>query len=236
VTIAGLAVTSSCFHSSFPLSVQLLSQLSWDLRNSQPLVIILNMPSTVHQEQEEHQHESEAPQSSQVGAQSDLFLTHVRASCLKRFSPLYFCVGLVEELAELEEQLDVTGEGRVVDKDQVLAETGDVLWYLYGLTDSLGDIVVTHDMDTLIPETDTSTQELLQAVGTLCGSVKKWSRGDKTWELFRDRIQAQVNHFFRLLSSRVNAYCSIEEAKRNNISKIQTRRERGVIKGDGNNR
>merc|ERR1712096_450035 len=66
----------------------------------------------------------------------------------------------------------------------------------------------------------------------LCGSVKKWSRGDKSWDSFKPRIQRGVSDLIKLVD--MVSPVSLEVAMEKNIEKIKGRRERGVVKGDGN--
>ena len=43
---------------------------------------------------------------------------------------------------------------------------------------------------------------LFMTCGQLCGSLKKWSRGDKDWSHFQARIQADVSQLVTLLKVR----------------------------------
>jgi len=163
------------------------------------------------------------------------FLDHVRSSSLKKFSPLYFTVGLVEEVAELVEESDRFNKGQVDDNSQVVSEVGDVCWYLYALCNSLEDI-------SPVPNTSSTSQDdyqetespgaLLSVCGKLCGSIKKWSRGDQSWDIFKPRIQKGVSDLLQLVV--MVSPVSLEVAMEKNIEKIKGRRERGVVKGDGN--
>ena len=65
-----------------------------------------------------------------------------------------------------------------------------------------------------------------------CGSLKKWSRGDKEWSEFRERIQRQLSHLLLVLSE----LGSLERAMEGNIVKIKARKDRGTLKGDGSER
>merc|ERR1712018_181937 len=82
---------------------------------------------------------------------------------------------------------------------------------------------------------------LCSAMGKLCGSVKKFSRGDRKWDVFYDRIQRDVNNLLLFLSNCL--FClsvllndkklSLESAMQCNIQKIANRMSKGTIKGDG---
>ena len=82
---------------------------------------------------------------------------------------------------------------------------------------------------------------LCSSMGKLCGSVKKFSRGDKKWDVFYERIQRDVNNLLLILSNCL--FClsvllddknlSLESAMRCNVQKIANRMSKGTIKGDG---
>ena len=152
------------------------------------------------------------------------FMDHVKTSLIKKsFSPLYFTVGLVEEVAELSEALNSLSRS----EENIASEVGDVCWYAYGLCQALEDV-------TPVPGDDDGDTDLLGAVGRLCGSIKKWSRGDQDWAVFRPRVQGHVSQLLGVVT-RVSPV-SLESAMRSNIEKIRSRRERGVVRGDGSNR
>ena len=82
---------------------------------------------------------------------------------------------------------------------------------------------------------------LCSSMGKLCGSVKKFSRGDKNWDVFYKRIQQDVNNMLLILAN--NLLClsilfrddnvTLENAMLCNIQKIAQRMSKGTIKGDG---
>ena len=178
-------------------------------------------------------------------AYQDWFMDHVKTSIInKSFSPLYFTVGLVEESSELIQSLKQS------NTDNIVSEVGDVLWYLYGLCQSLPDKIVpeTENVDDEEADDDhggvddegddgvvlVPAEQLLGVCGALCGSIKKWSRGDKSWEMFQSRVQQQVSDVVRVVMNL--SPVTLEEAMRQNIVKIRDRRQRGVVRGDGDNR
>ena len=90
-------------------------------------------------------------------------------------------------------------------------------------------------------------QQLYNAMGALCGSVKKFSRGDKPWPDFRNRIAGNVLQLLsvlHLLLDRARWLIKptdditnvLEAAMRKNIDKIQCRMAAGKIQGDGEKR
>ena len=163
------------------------------------------------------------------------FAGHVKETCVKPFPPLYFAVGIVEEVAELANELDK--EGR---EQALVSELGDVLWYVFALCQSLQDVSPTlpseqEQQSSRVNNPDRKTDSaatLLAAVGELCGSLKKWSRGDKAWSEFKDRIQRQISHLLLILSD----LGQVEEAMEGNIVKIKARKEKGTLRGDGSDR
>ena len=110
----------------------------------------------------------------------------------------------------------------------------EVGWYIYGLCNSLTDIVLAvfspspHSSDT------TEAAQVLFLCGKLAGSVKKWNRGDQSWDNFQPRIQKNVSDLLGLL--RHISPVPLEVAMKKNIEKIQSRRERKVVLGDGSGR
>ena len=70
---------------------------------------------------------------------TERFAEHVRETCVRPFPPLYFAVGIVEEVAELSHELDQ--EGREME---LVSELGDVLWYVFALCHSLQDVAWTN--------------------------------------------------------------------------------------------
>ena len=162
------------------------------------------------------------------------FAEHVKETCVRPFPPLYFAVGIVEEVAELAHELNKEG-----NEMALVGELGDVLWYVFALCQSLQDVspVLPSEQDQKSrrinnPDRRTDPATLLAAVGELCGSLKKWSRGDKSWSEFKDRIQRQISHLLLIVSE----LGQVEEAMEGNIAKIQARKEKGTLRGDGSNR
>ena len=75
--------------------------------------------------------------------------------------------------------------------------------YLYGLCQSLENVKPEHILKNDINGGDTKDdidEDLLSVVGSLCGSIKKWSRGDQDWEKFQPRIQLNVSRVLAVIN------------------------------------
>ncbi len=76
--------------------------------------------------------------------------------------------------------------------------------------------------------------------GEVLGKVKKWLRGDDEEELSQERKEAiamemgDVLWYLAVLSNDLGV--SLEDVAKNNLEKVESRKERGQIKGDGDNR
>ena len=117
-----------------------------------------------------------------------------------------------------------------------MSEVGDVCWYIYGLCNSLSDIVpaVSSTSPPGSNASDSEAARVLFLCGKLAGSVKKWNRGDQSWENFQPRIQKNVSDLLGLLIQ--ISPVPLELAMKKNIEKIKSRRERKVVLGDGSGR
>lgn len=81
-------------------------------------------------------------------------------------------------------------------------------------------------------------------MGKLCGSIKKFSRGDSSWEVFQNRIQNEISSLvidLHYILHRLQSYCNqkelnIENAMMYNIQKVKKRTMNGTMLGDGDNR
>lgn len=76
--------------------------------------------------------------------------------------------------------------------------------------------------------------------GEVLGKVKKWLRGDDGEELSQERKDAiamemgDVLWYLAVLSNDLGV--SLEDVAKSNLEKVESRKERGQIKGDGDNR
>ena len=110
-------------------------------------------------------------------------------------------------------------------------------WYLYGLCGALAYVTPETLAEDGYEEEEEEEEEgggLLAAVGPLCGAVKKWSRGDSDWAVFGPRVRTHVSRVLRRVARA--SPVPLAAAMRANIAKIESRRQRGVVRGDGSNR
>ena len=162
---------------------------------------------------------------------------HQRSCIRSDFSSMYFVLGLVEEASEVLQACQARAP-----EDHVVKECGDVLWYATGLLRNnavaLSDIVG-FAMCSLEGEPVESEPEvhLVLVAGALAGRLKKFERGDYDAERLRDFVRELVP---KLLSALMTLCAqrgrSLVDAARVNRSKIESRLETNMIKGDGSNR
>ena len=93
--------------------------------------------------------------------------------------------------------------------------------YLYGLCQSLENVKPEHILKNDINCDDTKDdidEDLLSVVGSLCGSIKKWSRGDQEWEQFQPRIQLNVSRVLAVINKlRETSYLVIIQLQQSSI-------------------
>lgn len=153
-------------------------------------------------------------------------------------NPVYPILGLLGEVRELVEKID---EKNLPD---AALELGDVVWYLVAFCDELGLDAERTLASSFEKKTEPSDDPRQLAVGLLLSIAgaaevikKVVGRGEpmtekRTQTLFVT-IQ-EVGSLMKLLASLLGT--SIEEAMAANASKLLSRKERGVLKGDGDHR
>jgi len=145
---------------------------------------------------------------------------------------VYPALGLVDEIGELL-------SADLADPDNFIAEAGDVMWYCAILADDLGvPLQVCFENPDLkaIPD----GQALFTNAAIICGRVKKILRGDGNEEDRHIKVQiisACIGDIVTRLQSLAGQFeVPLEEVCERNIDKLFDRKERGVLKGDGDNR
>ena len=167
----------------------------------------------------------------------------------------YMAYGLVNEIGELQEKLASNTPG-IITSEETLKELGDVLWYIAGVSQirgwKLSEVVLDDTTDIAISKyeaeeaSEVSISEsgqnsciklsigLTIAAGNLCGALKKEIRDnthkpDVEKEALRRVFQISVM-LAKVMSS------TLEHVAIANIEKLASRKARGVIGGNGDNR
>ena len=141
----------------------------------------------------------------------------------------YPCLGLVEEVGEL-----LACE--IADHDALIKEMGDVMWYASALCSDLGiklNEAWANPKVQMIPD----TEALYQNAFKCAGRVKKILRGDANREEKVLEVRGLVGDLVRRIEVLAAKYdSSLEEVCETNLDKLFDRKDRGVLKGDGDNR
>lgn len=149
----------------------------------------------------------------------------------KKYHTVYPVLGLVEEVGEL---LSADLE----DVDNFVSECGDVMWYSASLATDCGmKLQDCYDNATLSTLPD--GQALFTNAATIAGRVKKIIRGDTPEDNSAKFavIEGCIGDIIRRLQSlAVQFQIPLEEVCERNLDKLFDRKERGVLKGDGDNR
>lgn len=141
----------------------------------------------------------------------------------------YPALGLVEEVGEL---LECSPE----HPESIVKEMGDVMWYCGALASDLGFTLVDARMDCkvqLIPD----IEALYKNAFKIAGRVKKVLRGDSGQESKVEEIKGRVGDIIRRIEVLAAQHgSSLGEVCERNLDKLFDRKDRGVLKGDGDNR
>ena len=125
------------------------------------------------------------------------------------------------------------------DKEAILDELGDYNWYLARLSDELGI-----EFESLLGTFDTELDpDLISTIGditTSCifklqGVIKKHVRGDFDTEELSKRSLEYLEALVSGLEIMLGDY-SMETLAQRNHDKLMARKEKGTLKGDGDNR
>lgn len=152
------------------------------------------------------------------------------------FGVCYTSLGLAGEIGELIEVIEYSD-----DKDNIIKEIGDVYWYISQLAMELGFSLssIKRILDPISVEADLRTinnnlKYLSFISGKICDKTKKLIRDGKIDQYYIKNKLAEaiiaVNNCCLLLDIDWRIACE------KNIEKLKSRNERGVLKGDGDNR
>ena len=170
---------------------------------------------------------------------------------------IYLPLGLADEAGELAEKISaftaraiaITGidsfNPHPVSKTDILKEVGDVVWYCARILDERGiDLSVSASMEYLGPATlDHIALEVATLAGRVAGRSKKYIRDGAGWDLDekREKLYApQADAIVRIIAA-LKTLCrffgtTLEHVLHENQQKLQSRKDRGVLQGDGDNR
>lgn len=82
-----------------------------------------------------------------------------------------------------------------------------------------------------------SISGLAEEIGEVQGKFKKYLRGDLTLEQFNNATKKELGDVLWYLSDLAgNLYMTLDNVAWDNLEKLRSRKERGKIKGDGDNR
>lgn len=143
----------------------------------------------------------------------------------------YPALGLIGELAEL-----TTACYQGKDAEIIAKECGDVLWYCAALANDLeldlSDVLECGHFDLFA---ETCTIPTVDVIGRFAEVVKKFIRDDNPVK------KAESAQFIRYAVGVVNSVVfgidyTLSDIAQLNLDKLNSRKERGVLQGDGDNR
>ena len=128
-------------------------------------------------------------------------------------------------------------------EEEIVDELMDAMWYVSAIATDLGFkleyLFFSEDNINMFTEEE-QFKAFCFSLGTICGKVKKWMRDYDKKEMPKDYlkvIKSSLIFIIQYLSTELKKYkYTLEDALQMNIDKLQSRKERGVIKGDGDNR
>ena len=149
----------------------------------------------------------------------------------------YTLIGLVGEIGEMLPEMISAFSGEKYDPEHLKDEQGDVWWYIANFCEA-ADIAfwrVCEENDPTLLGKNEIISTLAAGFGTVCGAVKKSIRDDKG--VFAEKRKATT---YRGLANIVCAMKAMnpeyKKVMTSNLNKLESRKRRGTIQGDGDNR
>jgi len=147
-------------------------------------------------------------------------------------------LGLAGECSEMVEKCYAQA-----DTAEIAKEAGDVLWYCANVLQELGigdfkEVDTTDAINSAVPEV-TLLVELVVASGQTAEIIKKTMRdnGGQITDINKVKVEVNVNKIVELIGHIINRKgLHLLEVMTTNIDKLQSRKNRGVITGSGDNR
>lgn len=171
------------------------------------------------------------------------YQTQARTTATYRTPFMYPALGLAGETGKL---IDKTEDGS--SHGAIQGELGDVLWYVSNvawdagltLTDVVGcDPSSAFAAMAALPTPDDWVKDLAVAVGKVCEVVKKTDRDDAgvLTEERQEKVKLALRSvLFLLQDMTIECDTTLTDVAKANLDKLASRKERGVLKGDGDNR
>lgn len=141
----------------------------------------------------------------------------------RQYAVVYPALGLIGELNEL---MDAVIDGEM---DRIIKEAGDTCWYIANLSNDIG-----LEMSDIVCKPSTPLPSV-KNIGVFCEKVKKYVRDGA------EEKRADIIDFVSEALSSVITVCHdhcipFDLVLTTNIKKLQSRKERGTLTGDGDNR
>lgn len=155
---------------------------------------------------------------------------------------VYPALGLIGELAEYCEKRNTLDCDNMDDVKEMSKELSDVLWYCANLSLDLSSSITESlgiDRHACFDEIDCQycfDSEVLQIAGRCAEAAKKWVRDGFKLDL-RTRMLSCVRDTMKFVAQEAADFgFNLSDIAAENIEKLKSRQERGVLKGDGDNR
>lgn len=153
---------------------------------------------------------------------------------------VYTLLGLIGELTELKETANEVSDDFVTDakgKEKIVKELGDCFWYLSQFTMELG--IPFSQIENINQSWKVGSYGPHYNCGLICEMIKKSIRdnGGNITSITKDKVLKEL----RIIYSHLLWFCQIYEidteyVMEENIKKLFSRKDRGVLGGSGNDR
>ena len=141
----------------------------------------------------------------------------------------YPLLGLIEESAEVDEKIMLG-----INKEEIIKELGDVYWYLSSCSDELN-----LKLEDILNNPKESNLSLSLEGSKIAGYLKKLMRDDNG--VLNEDKKIKIVDSLKKIAFLMNKYekdyqVSQKIIMEKNIEKLYSRKERGTLKGSGDNR
>lgn len=180
------------------------------------------------------QYQEDTKQTALYPRGYELQNTEIAASC-------YVIFGLIGECCEFLEKITENGYTDYA----ISAEIGDIFWYLSQICNELGCFTLAElfsvDLEYFVTKTQIDYKNIYVECGIIANCYKKVIRdmdgypNEFTQNKLKESLQRIVLYLEYYIST-MGSDITIESIMQKNIEKLLSRKKRGVIKGDGDNR